>query len=123
MKPSLLSVRTWVAGARGDAWVPMILDTGATATIIPPQIAIGIGCDPSKSERRVPIITASGLEYLPVIVIPEIACLGKHLLNFEVVCHTLPPQSTMEGLLGLDFLIHLPAYQQFHAEILRLTQG
>ena len=95
----------------------MLVDTGASVTIIPPQIALAIGCDPAKSAKRVSIITASGLEYLPVVTIPEVICLRTTVKSFPVVCHTLPPQSTVEGLLGLDFLEHLLPFKQFRESL------
>lgn len=100
----------------------MVLDTGATTTIIPPKVAAAIGCDPAKSKQRVSIITASGVEYLPVVKIPFVACLGQHARNLPVACHDLPPDSTVEGLLGLDFLRHVPTFQKFQHAILTLTQ-
>ncbi|MBI3333362.1 MAG: retroviral-like aspartic protease family protein [Candidatus Omnitrophica bacterium] len=100
----------------------MAIDTGATTTVIPPTVAAAIGCDPAKSRERVSILTASSAEYLPVVTIPLVVCFGERVRFLKVACHDLPPQSTVDGLLGLDFLSHLPAFQQFHSAILHLTQ-
>lgn len=100
----------------------MVVDTGATTTIIPPQIAVAIGCDPAKRSGRTAIITASGLEYLPVVTIPLVECLGYRVRSLKAACHDLPPQSMVDGLLGLDFLSHVPSFRRFHNEIHRLTQ-
>jgi len=100
----------------------MVLDTGATTTIIPPKVAAAIGCDPAKSTQRVSIITASGLEYLPVVRVPLVICLGQRVQSLSVACHDLPPESTVDGLLGLDFLHFVPAFREFQQAILRLTQ-
>src|SRR5437867_1470323 len=99
----------------------MILDTGATTTIIPPQVALDLGCDPSQSKQNVPILTASGLIYLPVVTIPEIHCAGARVACLAIVCHELPGQSTLQGLLGLDFLRQVPLFQEFEKKILALT--
>src|SRR5438874_1960500 len=101
----------------------MVIDTGATTTIIPPQIALAIGCDPAKSKERVAIITASGLEYWPLVTIPEIVCLGHRAESLQVACHSLPAQSTVEGLLGLDFLSGVPAFQDFQKKIADLANA
>lgn len=119
---SLLIVYTYFKGARDAKILRMVLDTGATTTIIPPKVAAAIGCDPAKSKRRISIITASGLEYLPVVKIPLVACLGQETRNFPVACHDLPPDSTVDGLLGLDFLHCVSAFQKFRQSILTLTQ-
>jgi len=100
----------------------MVLDTGATTTIIPPKVAAAVGCDPARSKKRISIITASGMEYLPVVKIPLIACLGQRIKNLPVACHDLPPDSTVDGLLGIDVLSRVPAFQRFREEILRLTR-
>ncbi len=109
-------------GPSGIHAVRVIVDTGAATTIIPPKVAAEIGCDPARSKKRITILTASSEEYLPLVTIPLVICLGCRLRNFSVACHDLPPQSTVDGLLGLDFLRHVPAFQQFHREILHLTQ-
>jgi predicted aspartyl protease len=100
----------------------MVLDTGATTSIIPPKVGVAIGCDPSQSTQRISIITASGLEYLPVVRIPLVVCLGHRVRFLPMACHDLPPESTVDGLLGLDFLSSVPAFQEFEKAIRLLTQ-
>ena len=90
----------------------MALDTGATYTVIPPKAALAIGCDPSRAKRRIQMVTASGVEHVPVVVIPKITCLGVEVAKLEAVCHDLPP-SMVEGLLGLNFLIHFKPFRRF----------
>ena len=45
----------------------MALDTGATYTMIPWDIAEVLGYDPGASKDRVSLITASGVEKAPLI--------------------------------------------------------
>ena len=82
----------------------MVLDTGASITTIPTETALAIGCDPSKPKKRIEMITASGVEYVPVVVIPEIQFLGFKVKNIEASCLNLPTQSLVSGLLGLNVL-------------------
>lgn len=103
--------------------VRMILDTGCDVTMIPPDLVLALGCRFADPDKRIPIITASSLEYLQVAVIPTIACLGQTVKNLEVVCHRLPAESTVQGLIGLDFLRQLPAFQEFEKKVLELTQS
>ena len=93
--------------------IRLLVDTGATYTMIPLKVALAIGCDPSIAEHRVPIITVSAVEYTPLITIPSMACLGHQLRNVSVVCHDLPPQSAVDGLLGLNVLTHIPPFRRF----------
>ena len=37
-------------------------------------------------------------------MITRIKVLGQERTNFSILSHTLPPSSTIDGLLGLDFL-------------------
>ena len=50
------------------------------------------------------IITASGIEKAPLIIVDRISVLGKEARNVECVVHDLPEQSRIDGLLGLSFL-------------------
>ena len=97
----------------------LIVDTGASLTMIPPQVALLLGCDPAKSKRRVGIVTASGFKYLPVVTIPLVESLGCRVRNFPVICHELPSQSTVDGLLGLDFLSRFVPFREFRRAILK----
>jgi clan AA aspartic protease (TIGR02281 family) len=121
--PRLLTAHTLFKGPQDAKMIPMVIDTGATTTVIPPQIALAIGCDPAKAKDRVAIITASGLEYWPLVTIPEIICMGHRVQSLPVACHSLPAQSTVEGLLGLDFLSGVRAFQEFQKAILRSAAG
>lgn len=90
----------------------LLFDTGATYTMIAPKSALAIGIDPALSQKRLEVITASGVEYLPLVVIPEVECLGIKVKRLDVVCHELPPQSAVEGLLGMNFLVHWSPFQK-----------
>ncbi len=48
--------------------------------------------------------TGSGVEFVPRITLSQIVALGRERANFPVLCHTLPPSTGVDGLLGLDFL-------------------
>lgn len=62
-----------------------------------------LGYDPGAEENRVEIITGSGIEYVPSIVLKRIEALDHHRESFAVLCHTLPQGATVDGVLGLDF--------------------
>ena len=91
----------------------LLVDTGATYTMIPLKAAIAIGADPAIATRRIPVVTVSAVEYTPLVRVPSMSCLGHHLRNVEVACHDLPPQSAVDGLLGLNVLMHIPPFRTF----------
>jgi hypothetical protein len=47
--------------------------------------------------------TGSGVEFVPQIIVEKIKAFGLVRQNFPVLCHTLPPSATVDGLIGLDF--------------------
>jgi predicted aspartyl protease len=97
-------VRARLSGPKGDALARMVLDTGATSTLLNWHVAVLLGYDPSIAPTRIQITTGSGVEFAAQITIERIEALGRVLLAFPVLCHTLPPSAVVDGLLGLDFL-------------------
>ncbi len=106
-----------VCHARRSAMLRMVVDTGATYTMIPRKMALAVGLDLSRASRSIPIITASAVEYVPVLHMPHFRCLGIEFRNIEFVCHDLPSQSAVDGLLGLNVLRHFPPFQRFQREL------
>jgi len=117
VKDGVISLYVQITGPRTYRIIKMALDTGASYTIIPLETAIAIGYNPVLSRKRIEITTASGVVIVPVIKIKSITCLGKEIKNIEVICHDLPSQSPVKGLLGLNFLIHFAPFRKFLNEI------
>ena len=114
----IISVYTEITGPRAKRIIKMALDTGASFTMIPPEKIIATGHKiPTSPEKMIRIFTASGIEYIPLVTISSLSCLGVTVRNINVVSHNLPPESSVEGLLGLNFLIHLPAFVEFFHKI------
>jgi predicted aspartyl protease len=95
----------------------MLVDTGATYTMIPRKAALALGLNPAAAHRHIPIITASAVEYVPLLRLPVFRCLGLELRHLEVACHDLPAESAVEGLLGLTVLRHVRPFQQFQRSL------
>lgn len=91
-----------------ESWViylPVVLDTGATTTILPADILSDLGYDPGHPGlSRIRMITGSGIEYAPCVVIKSLIVGGEKIDNVEVLCHDLPAEAGIDGLLGLNFL-------------------
>jgi len=101
---SLLLVRAFVEGASGKAYPTLLLDTGSAYTMISQEILESIGCSPAVPKRTQRIITGSGYEIVPVVLVNRFHCMGSLLENFEILAHTLPFGAYVDGLLGMDFL-------------------
>ena len=99
----LIVIPTRVYGKQDDTIVRLALDTGATSSMINWDVAMLLGYDPASEKERVQITTGSGVELAPRITVKKIEVMRKSLDNFPMLCHTLPPSATVDGLLGLDF--------------------
>ena len=89
--------------AKSIATARLVLDTGASCVVLPLKLAqaIGIKIDPRKTSQTT---TASAVETVLEVVIPEISVLGKTAKNVKAIIKDLPPESHVDGLLGLSFL-------------------
>lgn len=99
----LIVISTRLHGLDTDTIARLALDTGATGSMINWDLAVLLGYDPASAKERIQVTTGSGVEFAPRIVIRKIEILGRSLENFPILCHTLPPSATVDGLLGLDF--------------------
>lgn len=115
---SIISLYAQIIGPKAKRTIKLALDTGASITMIPPEKIIVTGHKiPTSQEKMIKIFTASGIEYVPIVSISALTCMGITVKNIDVVCHNLPSESPVEGLLGLNFLIHLPVFIEFYQKI------
>lgn len=82
------------------------LDTGSSNTSIPTKIASDLGYDLSNPKQVILLITGSNIVPAKIITARKLTAIGESVENIDVVCHDLPFGSTIDGVLGLDFLKH-----------------
>ena len=99
----LIIVPTRVGGPTRDIIVRLALDTGATGTAINSDIMVLLGYDPATTQDRRQVTTGSGTTVASRLIVERIGALGQERQQFPVLCHTLPPSATVDGVLGLDF--------------------
>ena len=99
----------------------LVLDSGATKSLIKRSSLIYIGIDPDQSPRRVQVTTGSAVEIVPVVVLTRFSALGQHRFGFSVVAHTMPEKAAVDGVLGLDFLRGQHLAIDFRAGLITLT--
>jgi predicted aspartyl protease len=97
-------VEAEISGLSGRSNLRLLLDTGATASLIDPTMLIAVGFDPTTATDRVQVTMGNGVESVPRIVLTRLTTLGQHRFGFPVLTHPLPPDAGVDGLLGLDFL-------------------
>lgn len=97
----------------------LVLDTGASCVVLRWKLiyAIGLTIDPRKTTQTT---TATTVETVPEVTIPEISVLGKSAKNIEAIVKDLPPESHVDGLLGLSFLRHFIVMIDFPSGVLSL---
>jgi hypothetical protein len=96
-------VEAEVSGPTGRSDLRLLLDPGATITLIDSDILIGVGYDPRASPDSVQVTMANGVVSVPRVVLNRLTALGQHKIGFSVLVHALPPNAGVHGLLGLDF--------------------
>jgi predicted aspartyl protease len=93
-----------VSGPTGRSSLQLLVDTGATMTVIDPTLLIAVGYDPAASPDRVSVAMGGGVTTVPRLVLNRLTVLGHHRIGIAVLSHDLPPAAGVDGLLGLDFL-------------------
>lgn len=83
----------------------LVLDTGASFVVLPQRIVkqLGLRMNP---KHVMSTTTASMVEKVPITVIPKVTTLAKTAHNVSCLVKDLPPESGVDGLLGLSFLRH-----------------
>jgi predicted aspartyl protease len=97
-------VEASLSGPLGQADLRVIVDTGATTSLIRSTLLVAVGYTPDAATDRVQVTMGNGIETVPRLVLNRFSALGKHRLGLPVLCYVLPPSAGIDGLLGLDFL-------------------
>jgi aspartyl protease family protein len=88
----------------GKTPAKLVVDTGATFTMISAATAKELAIEPNGSARRLPIQTANGMIQAPMTSLESINVGGVEMKNLAAVIHDALPNSQVAGLLGLNFL-------------------
>ncbi len=118
----LITLRLTVGGINVGAFRNLIvaIDTGATTTIIPTEVALALGYDLANPKGETGLLTASGTTSAKIITVRELTAIGETVENIDVLCHNLPGNSAIKGLLGLNFLKHFDVSISFSTGIIQL---
>lgn len=98
----------------------LVLDTGSSYVMIPWKLAVATHLN-IKQDQTIRLTSASTMETIPKVIIPEMEVLGKKVKNVEAIVKDLPPQAPADGLLGLSFLKHFKLTIDFKKGLLQLT--
>lgn len=118
-KQSLILCHVELVSRTVELSLKMAVDTGATYTMIPMEAAVALGCHPAHARRRIEITMGSGVEFVPIVIVPTLRAFGVAVTRLPVICHNLPTPSPVEGLLGLNFLTQAHLIIDFSANVIR----
>ncbi len=107
----LIVVAAHLFGPLGVRKLDLAVDTGATETLILPEIIHGLGYSPRDGERVTKIRSAIGEEPGYLIRVSRFRTLGHEFPDQLVHAHDLPDGFGIDGLLGLNIL------DQFNCEL------
>ena len=83
----LIVLRLTVGGVDPDTFrnVFVALDTGASTTMIPTEVAVDLGYDLSNPNEQ--MMTANGIVLASRIAVRKLTAIGETVENIDVVCH------------------------------------
>jgi len=99
----LIVIPALFRGKHGDYGAELILDTGASLTILQPLTVQALGFSQQDQTGYSTVQSPIGKEKGFRISLPAIECCGKRVESFEVACHSLGLHH-IDGLLGMNFL-------------------
>ena len=99
----------------------LILDTGATTTLIKESVLLALGYDLVSTIDRVTMTTGSIVTTVPRVILTRLTALGQHRFGIPVLAYSLPANVSASGLLGLDFLRHQVLTVDFRAGLITLA--
>lgn len=118
----LIALRLTVGDINANNFRNLIvaLDTGSSSTSIPTKIASDLGYDLSNPKQVILLTTGSGIVPAKIITARKLTAIGESVENIDVVCHDLPFGSTIDGVLGLNFLSHFDLNLSFSTGTIEL---
>jgi hypothetical protein len=99
----LIVLEAEIVGPLRVVTVQLVLDTGASQTMIRPRYLIAAGYRPATATRRGNIRSATGGGTAPILEVSALSCLSRVRTGLSVLAHDPPPAVVYDGLLGLDF--------------------
>jgi predicted aspartyl protease len=101
---SLIIVAGEVSGPLGRTALRLVLDTGASETLLVPDVVDDLGYSPRNAETMTGVYSAIGKEQGYILRVAEFSALGFAIPDFRVHVFDLADRYAIDGLVGLSFL-------------------
>ncbi len=83
-----------------------ILDTGASYTVISEHVAKELKIDLDKKHPKIRLQTANGIIEVPLVTLDSVEVSGLRVDDLAAAVHNFSKDTSIAGLLGLNFLNH-----------------
>jgi len=102
-----------IKGINENRGFNLILDTGATQSIIDESVVGRLGFNLKQLDAGYRLMTAGGGINSKTLKLPKFSLFGKDIANFEVNVIKMPLQISYfaDGLVGMDFLLQFKRLQ------------
>lgn len=100
----------------------LVFDTGASMVMLPRRLLVSASI-PINPKNVQSTTTASAVESVPLVTVPKISVLGETVVNVPALVKDLPPESRVDGLLGLSFIRHFKVNLDFAKGKLTLSRN
>src|SRR5208337_1560232 len=88
-----------VTGPARSLTLELILDTGATISLLSEAVVLALGYDLSALTSRAGMTTGRAIISVPRVTLTRMTALGAHRFGFPVLVYTLPSATSVAGLL------------------------
>ena len=100
-----------------------IVDTGATYSVITPQLAKALGVQINSKTQRIPILTANGWIQAPIVSLDHMSIGNVEVSNIQAVVQDLGGDPQLSGLLGMNFFKDIELTIRRDKLILRISSN
>lgn len=121
LKHPLVTVWAQVSGPISTYRAKMAIDTGASKTLIRPDVFKLCGYDLEFHNESNRIVTVGGLIPVIEVCLTKFRCLEIESRNFRVCCYENLSHLPFDGLLGLDFFKNTKLQIDFKKGIIELN--
>lgn len=101
--------------------ITLMLDTGASLTVIKPETLANMGININTAEHYGWFNTAGGVVRAPIVRLDSLSIAGQEVLDIHVAVMDINSSNPIDGLLGMNYLKHFKFYIDQNASVLHLS--
>lgn len=116
-------VNATLAGPRGAGDFRLLLDTGASMTVLNRSVLRLLGVEQLPRKTTLQLTTANTVVNAPTYLLESLTAFGIQKPEFEIAALELPANANIDGLLGTDFLDDLIVVMNFHRKWVDVRTG